>query len=518
MNDHIESDPIDRRRTLTVLVDELAISDGQIEPPEVGAVTSFPLLFTETTATAPEAVTVRGTLEPAERRPMQSHDDWQWHGLLRGDGWTATWHGQRPLTGRVEVTGQFMGVMGIDATGWVRGRVTNVQIATMFSERVDTRERWAPVPGRREYRTVDRSPYFFSDERMFDDDPPASSRREIGALITLDLDDVPPLPLRPSLVAGDISARGAQVWIIDRVLPTVARFGENSAHTTHLFPAAVTPHRSVWATPTGCWISGRDGTYRVDATAEAGRQVGEAPASVGAVRGEMFLACTTTQPWLIHTSDGDPVAVDTPEGLPIGAVADGETFVVLLVRGSGAPRCHQLVRIAMTGTCQTGPLLPTVRKSHAFEPGLLGDPLMVAHDDSFTDITTDLAVGNERHIPRKFFRAGAVGDYIWTIGHPPDRTSRSWWPLGGPPSYDHSRGKFWLLTILDRATLQPVHTAPVLTPHPELAQDDHGIIWLTAAGLVQQIVELGTSMTWPKTIEFDQSSAAAREIGGNRTA
>jgi hypothetical protein len=111
-----------------------------------------------------------------------------------------------------------MGVMGIDATGSVRGRVTSIQVISMYWERVDTRELWAPVPERRDYRTVDRSPRFFSDERTFNDDPPALSRAEIGALVTLDLDDVPPLPLRPSLVAGN-EAR-----------PTAPRYGSWTGH------------------------------------------------------------------------------------------------------------------------------------------------------------------------------------------------------------------------------------------------------------------------------------------------
>jgi hypothetical protein len=403
----------------------------------------------------------------------------------------------------VEVTGQFMGVMGIDATGWVRGRVTTVQIVTMFWQRVDTRERWAPVPGRREYRTVDRSPRFFSDERLFNDNPPALSRDEIGALITLDLDDVPPLQLRPSLVAGGVSASGTHVWTIDQVLPTVVHFGENGSITTHLFPGPVTSNRSVWATPTGCWISGRDGTYRVDAATETGRRVDEAPVIVGAVREEMFLACTPTQPWVIHTTDGEPVEVDTPEGSPVQAVADGDTFVVLLrIRDASSTRL-QLVRIAITGACRAGPVLSGMGSRYPSHLDLLADPLTIAHNDTFIDITPGLTAGNERHIPRKFFHAGAFGDYIWTIGHSPDRTSRSWWPFGGPTAYDRSRGQFWLLTILDRATLQPVHTAPVLTSQPELTRDENGIIWLTVSGLVQQIVDFDSSMAWPTTVEFE---------------
>jgi hypothetical protein len=265
----------------------------------------------------------------------------------------------------------------------------------------------------------------------------------------------------------------------------------------------VASHRSLWATPTGCWISGPDGTYRVDATDETGRQVSTAPATVGAVHGEAFLACTTTQPWLIHTPDGDPIEViDTPQGSPIAAVADADTFAVLLRRTNPTDsQRYQLVRIALTGTCQIGPPLPVAEENTTSDLCLLGSPLTIACEDTFTDITTDLTAGATRHIPRRFFRAGALGDHLWTIGHPPDTTSRSWWPLDSPTVYDRSRGQFWLLTILDRVTLQPVHTAAVLTSQPELTDDDHGTIWLTTSGKLERIVELGGTMAWPETVD-----------------
>ncbi|MCR5978411.1 hypothetical protein GDN83_11855 [Gordonia jinghuaiqii] len=492
-----------RRRTLTVLVDELAISDGQIDPPEVGVVTSFPLLFTETSAGEPDSVTVRGTLEPAERGPRKSGDGWRWSGLLRGDGWTATRRGRRPLTGRVELTGQFMGVMGIDADGWVRGRVTSVQVATMFWVRDDTPMRWAPVPRRREYRTVEKSPRFFSDERAFDGDPPALSRCEIGVLITLDLDDVPPLPLRPRLVAGDVAACGGRVWAIDSELPTAVRIDDDGSATTHLFPGPVARGRSVWATPSGCWISGPDGTYRVDAATEMGRRTSEVPATVGAVRGEHFLACSPTQPWLIHAPGAEPVEVDTPTGSPIDSVADGGSFVVLLRCDDAAgARRYRPARIAMSGTCHPGPMLPDTEGRHPHDPVLLGNPLRVAQDGAFTDITPDLTPGTTRHIPSRFFRAGAVGDHIWIIGHPPDRSSRSWWPLRGPAAVDRTRGQSWLLTIVDATTLEPLHVAPLVTPQPSVVCDDNGPIWLTARGQLQKIVAFGHTMAWPETVEL----------------
>ncbi|MDL9948716.1 hypothetical protein QSJ19_24645 [Gordonia sp. ABSL11-1] len=492
-----------RARVLTILIDHIAIEDGQIAPPAVGEISAFPLLFSERPATEPDTTTVRGILEPSGRAPVVHRGTASWTGMLRGDGWTATWHGTRPRTGRVEITGLFMGVMGIDAAGWVRGRVTSVQIATMFWQRVDTRERFAPIPGRREYRTVDRSPRFFSDERLFTDDPPEVSRADIGVLITLDLDDVPELPPRPALVTGDVSASGDQVWVLDRVLPKLICLGDNSSPTAHLFPGAVRSDRRVWGTKTGCWVSGVDGTFRVEAGAEMGTQVSDIPSTVCATLGDILLACGTTASWTIHEPGSEPVQVDPVVGTPFDAVADGQSFVVV-VSDSDEPRRHRMVRVALNGSVAQGPLLPRADRPYPGEWTLLGQPLTaVAENDTFTDVTPQLAMSDGRTIPRRFLYAGAVGDHIWTVCHPPDRTSRSWWPLAGPKAYDRSRGKFWLLTVLDRATLEPVHTAPILSPQPSLTQDESGTIWLAVSGELQRITKLGGTMAWPETVEVD---------------
>ncbi|ROZ85975.1 hypothetical protein [Gordonia sp. OPL2] len=485
-------------RLLTVLVDHIAIEDGQIEPPEVGAVAAFPLRFQEMPSSEPDVVTVRGDLEPDRRPVTQLRDGPMWSGLLRGDGWTATWDGRRPRTGRVEVTGQFLGVMGIDANGWVRGRVTSVQVVTIFWKRVDTKWRWEPIDGRREYRTVERSPHFFTDERMFTDNPPPVSRRDIGVLITMDLDDVAELPLRPPLVAGDLSAGGTSVWVLDRQLPTVTRFGDDGIPTVHHLPGPVTVDRRVWGTPTGCWVSGADGTYRVGLDDEIGERVSTTGGRCGAVVGDRFLVCSTNGPWRIHTADAEVVDIDRPTGSPEGAVADGDSFVVLCSRRIGDSYSYWLIRIAVNGTIETGPALALPDKPHPSGPTLLPGPLTIARDDTFTEVTAGLALAESRRVPRKFLRAGVVGDYFWTVGHPPDRTSRSWWPLQGPTAFDRSRGQFWLLTILERSSLAPVHTAAVLAPQPEVAEGSAETIWLTAAGEVQMIRSLGGTMVWPE--------------------
>lgn len=160
-----------RPRTLRVLVDELAIEDGQIEPPSVGAVSAFPLLFTERPPSAPDVMSICADLEPCgaplTMTTPQGQEQPMWSGLLRGDGWTASWRGSQPRAGRVELVGEFSGVLGIDAIGWVRGLVTRVRVVSVTSTFSETDSRgWGfPEPDLRDYREVKTSPRFFTDER-----------------------------------------------------------------------------------------------------------------------------------------------------------------------------------------------------------------------------------------------------------------------------------------------------------------------------------------------------------------
>lgn len=110
-----------RHRTLLVHVAEMSVMDKAMPPPRVGAVTEFPLCFSEIRSSPSDApkrdvVTVRGVLDLDARGPSHVADStasegrWWWTGVLRGDGWSATWHGERPRTGYVEVSGQFSSV------------------------------------------------------------------------------------------------------------------------------------------------------------------------------------------------------------------------------------------------------------------------------------------------------------------------------------------------------------------------------------------------------------------------
>lgn len=186
-----------RHRTLAVQIDELAIEDGEIPPPKIGAMLEFPLQFRELPAENVDTVIIRAVLTANGRPPIfqdagvDSARGWQWSGVLRGDGWEASWRGFRPRSGHVELTGRFYGTLSYDIMSRVRGRVTRVQLVSTRYRRPPDSHGWAIVPGHRSLREVTESPRFF-DTDVFMRDDVYEVDRESGVWIELDLDDVPP--------------------------------------------------------------------------------------------------------------------------------------------------------------------------------------------------------------------------------------------------------------------------------------------------------------------------------------
>ncbi|WP_240524096.1 hypothetical protein [Gordonia polyisoprenivorans] len=298
--------------------------------------------------------------------------------------------------------------------------MTRVQVVSHSWQRVPPPRRWSLTPGRRPtYREVDRAPRFFTDDR-FDADCPSPTDVDTGALIDLDLDDAGPYPLRPPAVIAEVSAAGDDLWALDAVLPLAFRIDSDHRASEYLFPGPVRYGRSVWATPTGCWIGGPDGTHRLT-PGEPARTVDDTPVVAGAVVGEHFLACGGAGRWSIHGPGGESRSVEVPTAVVTAAIADGDSFVVLLHSPSPRTDGVVLVRVGLDGAMDVGD--PVILDDHHDRPSLLTSPLGIACYDSVVTLAPTLEATDTQHVPRRFFYAGTVGDGLWTLGHPPDGTA-----------------------------------------------------------------------------------------------
>ncbi|MFT3662471.1 MAG: hypothetical protein QM809_14120 [Gordonia sp. (in: high G+C Gram-positive bacteria)] len=488
-----------RARRLSVLVGWLPIEDGEIEPPEVGAVIEFPLLFVEG-VDGPGATTIRGTLEPSSYPPVQQerypeHDtsedpQYLWCGTLRGDGWAATWTGPRPRIEFVEVHGLFRGVMGIDSDSLVRGRIRRVRLVSQRYERLGHErsdripDHWIPV-GEPVLTDVERSPRFFTDQR-FDDDPPAIATRGEGVLVELDLDDVPEPPLRPEFVPAELSVRGDELWVLDRELPRIAIRGRESLR--HLdFPAPVDARptgqgRSLLPSPEGCWVIGIDGVSHVAGAGTSVRIGGDAVHDAAVDPDGLLLTCHASGRWALHRLGEETIDVVGPAGWPRSAIWDGHGFLVAVGPSECPSSVVELVRVASDGT--TTGLRHDLVSLH--RPSLLTAPLALADGDSVYPIGPDLELGTRTRLRGHFAVAGTVGEHVWIAGHLPDGTGRGgWWPLTGPPAFDCAGRR--LLTLLDRADWTPVCSVPVDAPIPAVACDDAGTVWVVAGGRLRRL-------------------------------
>ncbi|MFB9782896.1 DUF6578 domain-containing protein [Rhodococcus baikonurensis] len=493
-----------RQRTLVVQIDEIAIEDGQIEPPKLGAVIEFPLRFAEQPAVNAHTVTIRAVLEANERDPVFQYTGhgsprkWEWNGILRGDGWTASWRGFTPRTGHVELTGRFYGVMGYDTPTNARGRVTRVQLVTERYRRPPENHGWHIVPGHRTFRDVEAAPRFFDNDMIMRDDL-FEVDREVGVVVDLDLDDVPPEPARPSIVPGDVSASGEALWVVDMELPIVVSIGSDHVAREHVLPGPIGHSRHVWATPTECWVGGKDGLYRCVIGA-APRRVNLRSVHQGAVIGEHFLACPSGTTWSLHTADNEPVVVEVPDGYVRSIAVDGEFFVVLIEQlHADIGSSSRLVRVTVTGETTVGPELATIPGRRGASPYLAGAPLRIFRSGTASRVLPDLALGAMEQLEGDPFHGGQVGNFVWIIGHPPDGTSRTgWWPLPGPVDYDRTRRQFWLFTLLDAGTLEPVKSTPIFATNPAVTTDGKGTIWVRGAGVQSIPTE---SMQWPDGLD-----------------
>ncbi|EID79743.1 MULTISPECIES: hypothetical protein [Rhodococcus] len=500
MTDHHE-----KRRPpthLPVLVTETSIEDGETPPPEIGIIGEFPLLFQEFPANPadPSIVTLRASAEPLQsgkptlQRPGTGEEWWDWTVLLRGAGWAATWYARRPVLGQVEVTGRLIGNLAYATTGRIRGRVTRVRVAAdRYHRDPDTpHSKWKHVPGTHHYREVTTAPRFFANGiRPADPETPTAGIREVGVLVDLDLTDVPPRPLRPSVIPGAVSAHGTDLWVVDRELPLVVRLDSNRHVTEYTLPGQIFDNppamrtRYLWAHADGCWVGGWDGIYHCNRDGTVSK-VSDAPIRDGAAHGEVLLAVAVPSrnaaELLLVRPDQDPVSSSASGWGDLEAMSTIDDGFLLLFRqrdpNTGALGATRLVRVDLHGTTTLGP--PLNSPVDSYRPFLAGTPPTVFDGTNAYRVLDDLTVVNAAALPDRVLDGGQIGDMMWIVGHPPDGTGLGrWWPLTGRPTYT-TEHQYWLFTLLDAHTRKPISSTPIRNPQPDVTIDGVDTVWVTA--------------------------------------
>lgn len=465
-----------RNRTLVVRVSSSVIGDGEIAPPTMNEILTGPLTFVELPEDCADAVRIRALLMPSGTDPILQYTGqgsprrWQWTGLLRGDGWTASWRGFVPRTGEVELTGRFWGTFGHDTEGRFRGRVTRVQMAAERYRR-SGRHGWEHVPGFGQVRDVDSAPRFFGVDALLECTGD-TTELEDSVRVELDLDDVPALPVRPSVVPGDVSTCRAAMWVVDASLPIILCLDADQKVRRYLLSGNVGTSRQVHATPSGCWATGSDGTYWLPTGSEPIR-VDDQPVAVGAAVGDSMLAMTGTSTWRLYSPDADVLGVDAVAGFVTSVAVQGNS-VHAVVRPERESHVR-VVRVSESGESMIGPEIPLLPRRHG-EPYLLGSPLRLVRGSDVGLLQSDLSVRNDGQLGERLSYGGQAGRVAWTVGHVPDGSSTSgWWPLPGPVEHDY-RTSSWLLTLHDAATLEPSTSVVVTSHRPRVVVDGEQLI------------------------------------------
>ncbi|WP_338836994.1 hypothetical protein [Gordonia polyisoprenivorans] len=468
---------------------EKSVMDKAMSPPRVGAVTEFPLCFSEIRSSPSDApkrdvVTVRGVLDLDARGPTHIADTgtsdgrWWWRGVLRGDGWSATWHGERPRTGHVEVTGQFSSGLHLD-TGRVRGRITRVQLITVAYRQTadggwetETEAPWS-------YRDVEVMP------QGFDHDPTLNSDGlciwDTAGLIDLDLDDVPPAQLRPRIVPSSLSADGDSLWVVDAELPIVVRYEPARAQATeYLLPAPSEAFHSVAAASLGCWFFGESGLFWIP-IAGAGQLIDSRRVVHIAAHGDVVLVQTDDDVWTIHRVDSAPITVDlavasdavTSIGID-DAVSPG--WIVALHMWDKTSGATRLFRVSTTGTVTVGPKLSSpTRYAPMF---LAGKPLRLFLGRQVATVNNDLTLAPAEELADEPLYGGCLGDEAWISavvsgfdGDTSPDNMRSHALSGGPQE------RRVVVTIIDPCTLVTLHRWYVDRTPIRIARNNQGF-WL----------------------------------------
>ncbi|MDV7199691.1 hypothetical protein R4172_19300 [Rhodococcus kroppenstedtii] len=513
-------------RSMTLHIPVFMIVDGTFATPVVGDVLTGPISFRETDPTDPDAETIRAHLTPTDEDPRV----WSpppgmprrlWSGVLRGDGWTSGWTGATPRTGQVQISGHFHGGFTYAAHGTVRGRITRARIVTE-RHRQSSDGQWVVVPGFRSVREVARADVVDHRDRA----------RHAGVehvdmdsevIVDLDLDDVPPLPLRPSIVPGAVSAAAGRTWIVDTELPLLVAISGDDAVTEYLLPGRIGMPRSIWAVPDGCWAAGEDGTYWTPVDGES-VQVDDRGIHAGAVNGDTLLGCTGDSIWRLYRPGSEPVDLDiTPAAGHVFSVVPHENgFVAVVKQYTRGDRGTRLVRVSRSGEVKVGPNLtasPAEERRYRWQRDffLAGDPLRLVSHVDIGVIEPDLTVSDDgERLGQRQFAGGTVGEFGWSLGFlasgtpTPDEV----WPRPNRETFDRAtrmlRPPRKVLTLYDPRTMAPLTSVPMLGPTPSVTVDDAGTILVVARGGLAAFPASIPVMTWPAIIDVAALLGAAR--------
>ncbi|MFD6893838.1 hypothetical protein ACFWB0_04710 [Rhodococcus sp. NPDC060086] len=431
-------------RQLRLLAGRTAIQDGQIPRPTVGQVGVFWLVFEEAPADAhdPTLSTIEADAEPLAPPALEPAADtlptmpqtWVWRIPLRGDGWSATWYSPRPAIGRVRLTGRLVGDFAYATTGSVRGRVITA-------------------------RSLGEAE--------------SAGRHEPGILTELDLDDVPPPAVRPSVIPRAISAAGHVMWAADEPLPLVVRIDlDNPADVREvLLPARIAPEpgRSPWqvhADPAGCWIAGWYGIFRAADTG-AVQRLDDRWVNASAAHNGTLLTCTTDKTATrisVWHPDREPHHDDTtvPAGLISSVTAHDNGFRILMRRRDTWPTTTFIVAINLDGHITIGPPLDDIDDYALLttEP-----PAVIDLRGTIRTLRPDLHADPPARWPLPGLSGGTVGNRIWIEHHDRDRDPRD-------------NREYWLLSLAD-PTGQIIARTEIHTPEPDVTVDSTGTVWIT---------------------------------------
>lgn len=429
-------------RRLRLLAGETAILDGQIPQPTIGRVGTFWLLFEETGPDEhdPTLSTIEADAEPLGPPRPQSAPDTPpsfprtpvWRIFLRGDGWSATWYSHRPAVGRVRLTGRFIGDFAYATTGKVRGRAV-------------------------------------STRRL--DETASAGRHEPGVLTELDLDDVPPLEVRPSILPRTISAADRILWVADEQLPLVLRIDLNAPDKAHkiVLPASIAPepNRRPWqlhADSDGCWVAGWYGVFRCD---DAGtvRHLDERRVDESAAHHGVLLTRTGEKDATrlgIWGQNGEPTEATIPAG-PISTVTGhSDGFRILMRNWNALPHNKFIVDVAFDGQVTIGPEFDGVDDYAILTPDA---SRVIDLRGTVRTVRPDLRLDAPTRWSLPGLTGGTVGEWVWVEHHDADRDLRD-------------TRTYWLLSIVDPMGGRVVATTEIRTAEPSVTIDSTGIVWV----------------------------------------